>query len=86
MLRVIDEVRPNSGFMAVDAVHDELPKGVDIVEMHARQVGASLAAIVARFRLSPTEAAFLDLEWHRPHEPRLAISTSIAIIAVVIAL
>jgi hypothetical protein len=57
--------------MAVDAVHDELPEGIDIVEIQARQVGASLTAIVARFRLSQTEAASLDLEWHRPHEPRL---------------
>ena len=69
--RVIDLVRPNSGYVSVDAVHAELPEGIDLVEIQARQVGASLTAIVARFRPSKEAAAALDSEWHRPHEPRL---------------
>lgn len=69
--RVVDIGRPGSGFFPVDSIRADLPQGVDLVEIQARQVGASLTAIVARFRLSKAEAATLDAEWHRPHEPRL---------------
>ncbi|WP_156960210.1 hypothetical protein [Amycolatopsis taiwanensis] len=62
---------PNSMFVP-DAKREELPSGFSLVELTAVQIGRSLTAVVAFFRLSDAGQRSLDSVWHKQHEPGLA--------------
>lgn len=59
------------GYTQPDSFNERLPRSIRSVSMTAVQVGSSLTAIVAYFRLSDDAARALDREWHAEHEPML---------------
>ncbi|HEX6970514.1 MAG TPA: hypothetical protein VF174_17105 [Micromonosporaceae bacterium] len=54
-----------------NAQRRKLPKALDSVELTAYQVGPSLTAVVASFRLSRAGQESVDQVWHSVHEPKL---------------
>lgn len=69
--RFADVVSTKSGWFVPDAIRQDLPPEVELVEIRAIQVGSGLTAALARFNLSEGASTSLDKEWHRQHEPML---------------
>ncbi|WP_148046087.1 hypothetical protein [Nocardioides marmoriginsengisoli] len=60
---------PNSRYFAFDARREVLPPEVSLVELTAVQLGQSLTAVVAFFRLSEMGEQALNKVWTSQHEP-----------------
>ena len=71
--RLAEIVSPNSGFWYPDGTREDLPEGIDSIELKAMQIGTGLTAVVACVMLTDTAATNLDRVWHEKHEPRLTI-------------
>lgn len=64
-------VSPTSQILHPYAKRETLPAPFAIVDLQAVQLGSSLTAVVAAFRLNDEGSNILDSVWHAKHEPRL---------------
>lgn len=64
-------VRPDTKLLVPDAKREKLPEEFDLVELKAIQIGTSVTALVAHFRLSDAGECSLNESWKARHEPRL---------------
>lgn len=69
--RIGTVVRPDSSYFVIDAKRESLPAEFELIHVHAVQVGSSLTAITAEFKLSPFGQQALNDVWKSTHEPRL---------------
>ncbi|WP_131812826.1 hypothetical protein [Mycolicibacter heraklionensis] len=70
--RVGTVVDPKSSFFEPDAMREILPAEFGMVELTALQVGHSLTAVTASFRLSHEGESALNKVWKARHEPMLS--------------
>lgn len=63
--------RPNSRYLTIDAKRENLPDEFDLVDLTAVQMGRSLTAVTAFFRLSENGGSRLNTAWKATHEPTL---------------
>lgn len=68
--RIASVANPGSGYIGV-GIREKLPKEFDFVEISAVQIGRTITAIVAHFRLSESGQASVGSVWTGPHEPKL---------------